>query len=210
MAAYSAQLLGASAVYVVDKVPERLTKAQEIGCTAIDLSKGDAAEQILSLRGGREVDRGVDGAHPSSLVPSRKENDTDLPAVGFQAHTTTPNGDMEQPSIVLEGLVKVVRATGGLGVPGLYVPSDPKAPDSESARGYVPFPMGKFFEKGLTMGAGQCNVKAYDRHLRDLIIAGKAKPSFVVSHDVSLDDAQEAYDKFDRRVEGYTKVLLHP
>lgn len=50
----------------------------------------------------------------------------------------------------------------------------------------------------------------YNRYLRDLIISGKAKPSFVVSHDLSLDQAPDAYDKFDRRVEGYTKVLLHP
>jgi len=53
-------------------------------------------------------------------------------------------------------------------------------------------------------------VKAYNRYLRDLIIAGKAKPSFVVSHEVSLDDAPLAYEKFDKRIEGYTKVLIHP
>jgi threonine dehydrogenase-like Zn-dependent dehydrogenase len=41
-------------------------------------------------------------------------------------------------------------------------------------------------------------------------IAGKAKPSFVVSHEVGMDEAVEAYDKFDRRVDGYTKVLIHP
>lgn len=52
--------------------------------------------------------------------------------------------------------------------------------------------------------------QAYNRYLRDLIIAGRAKPSFVVSHNLSLDEAASAYDKFDRRVEGYTKVLLHP
>jgi threonine dehydrogenase-like Zn-dependent dehydrogenase len=32
----------------------------------------------------------------------------------------------------------------------------------------------------------------------------------VVSHEVGIDEAPEAYDKFDRRVDGYTKVLLHP
>lgn len=53
-------------------------------------------------------------------------------------------------------------------------------------------------------------MKAYNRYLRDLIIAGKAKPSFVVSHEVSLDDAPLAYEKFDKRIEGYTKVLIHP
>lgn len=66
------------------------------------------------------------------------------------------------------------------------------------------------FEQGLHLGTGQCNVKAYNRYLRDLIISGRAKPSFVVSHECSIDEAVEAYDKFDRRVEGYTKVLIHP
>ena len=69
---------------------------------------------------------------------------------------------------------------------------------------------GKLFEKGLSLGTGQCNVKKYNRYLRDLIISGVAKPGFVVSHNVSLDDAPDAYDKFDRRIDGYTKVLLHP
>ncbi|KAF7367153.1 Glutathione-independent formaldehyde dehydrogenase [Mycena sanguinolenta] len=189
MAAYSAVLRGASEVYVVDRVPERLAKAKEIGCTPIDFSKGDPVEQIMGLRGGREVDRGVD-------------------AVGYQA--TTGDGKTEQPNAVIEALIRVVRPTGGLGIPGLYVPSDPGAPDAASAKGYISFPFGKLFEKGLTVGTGQCNVKAYNRYLRDLIIAGRAKPSFVVSHNVSLDDAADAYVKFDKRIDGYTKVLLHP
>ena len=35
----------------------------------------------------------------------------------------------------------------------------------------------------------------YNRHLRDLIISGRAKPSFVVSHEIGLDDAPKAYKK---------------
>ncbi|KDQ61902.1 hypothetical protein JAAARDRAFT_31385 [Jaapia argillacea MUCL 33604] len=189
MAAYSAILRGASQVFVVDRVPERLKKAKEIGCIPIDFSKSDPVKQILDYRGGKEVDRGVD-------------------AVGYQA--TTADGKTEQPNVVLEALISVVRPTGGLGIPGLYVPSDPGAADQNAQKGYMSFPFGKFFEKGLSMGTGQCNVKAYNRYLRDLIVAGRAKPSFVVSHEVSLDDAADAYDKFDRRVDGYTKVLLHP
>ncbi|KAF9254244.1 GroES-like protein [Marasmius fiardii PR-910] len=189
MAAYSAVLRGASEVYVIDRVPERLAKAKDIGCVPVDFSKGDPVEAVLKLRGGKEVDRGVD-------------------AVGYQA--TTSDGKTEQPNIVLESLIRIVRPTGGLGIPGLYVPSDPGAPDSSSAKGYISFPFGKLFEKGLSIGTGQCNVKAYNRYLRDLIISGKAKPSFVVSHNLSLDQATDAYDKFDRRVDGYTKVLLHP
>ncbi|KAI0051079.1 GroES-like protein [Auriscalpium vulgare] len=189
MAAYSAKLRGASEVYVVDRVPERLQKAESIGCVPVDLSKGNPAEQIKALRGGKEVDRGVD-------------------AVGYQA--VTADGKTEQPNAVLEGLIAVVRPTGGLGIPGLYVPKDPGAPDSNSAKGYITFPFGKLFEKGLTVGTGQCNVKKYNRYLRDMIISGTAKPSFVVSHNVTLNEAVDAYDKFDKRVDGYTKVLLHP
>jgi glutathione-independent formaldehyde dehydrogenase len=39
---------------------------------------------------------------------------------------------------------------------------------------------------------------------------GRARPSFVVSHDLPLAEAPGAYRKFDRRVDGYTKVILHP
>lgn len=68
---------------------------------------------------------------------------------------------------------------------------------------------GKLFEKGLSLRTGQCNVKAYNRYLRDLIISGKAKPSFV-SHEIGIEDAEMAYEKFDKRIDGYTKVLIHP
>jgi glutathione-independent formaldehyde dehydrogenase len=43
-----------------------------------------------------------------------------------------------------------------------------------------------------------------------LIVAGRATPSLLVSHELSLDEAAAAYDKFDKRIDGYTKVLLHP
>ncbi|EJD05599.1 GroES-like protein [Fomitiporia mediterranea MF3/22] len=188
MAAYSANLRGASEVYVVDRVPERLQKAKEIGCIPIDFSVGDPAEQIKKLRCGREVDRGVD-------------------AVGYRA--VAADGS-DKANAVLEGLIDVVKPTGGIGVPGLYFPVDPGSADSNASKGYLLFPFGKVFLKGLTIGTGLCDVKAYNRYLRDLIIAGKAKPAFVVSHQLKLEDAPLAYEKFDKRADGYTKILLHP
>jgi threonine dehydrogenase-like Zn-dependent dehydrogenase len=53
-------------------------------------------------------------------------------------------------------------------------------------------------------------VKRYNRHLRNLIHAGKAQPSFIVSHHLHLDEAPKGYEHFDRRDDGWTKVLLHP
>jgi threonine dehydrogenase-like Zn-dependent dehydrogenase len=43
-----------------------------------------------------------------------------------------------------------------------------------------------------------------------MIISGRAKPSFVVSHEIGIEEAPQAYVKFDRREDGYTKVLIHP
>ncbi|KAI9830153.1 MAG: hypothetical protein M1819_005830 [Sarea resinae] len=188
MSAYSAVIRGASNIYVVDRVPERLAAAKKMGATPIDFTASDPVEQIIELNGGM-VDRAVD-------------------AVGYQA--VDSSGSTEKPNVVLDALIRVTRPTGGLGIPGLYVPADPGAPDANSREGNILIPFGKLFEKGLTLGTGQCNVKAYNRYLRDLIIAGRAKPSFVVSHEIGIEDAPAAYEKFDKRVEGYTKVLIHP
>jgi glutathione-independent formaldehyde dehydrogenase len=43
-----------------------------------------------------------------------------------------------------------------------------------------------------------------------MITDGRARPSFVVSHVLPLDEAPAAYQKFDQRVDGYTKVILRP
>jgi len=189
MSAYSALLRGASKVFVVDRVPERLAKAKEIGAVPINFEEGNPADQIKEQAKGEGTDKGID-------------------AVGYQAHAGKDGG--EEPAIVLNSLIETVRATGMLGVPGLYVPADPGAPSEAAKRGMLLVSIGKFFEKGLRMGVGQCNVKSYNRQLRDLIITGRATPSFVVSHELPLEQAPNAYEKFDKRIEGYTKVVLHP
>ena len=42
------------------------------------------------------------------------------------------------------------------------------------------------------------------------IIAGRATPSSILSHELDLTDAPTGYDHFDKRDDGWTKVLLHP
>jgi len=195
MAAYGSIIRGAAEVYSVDHVKERLEKANSIGAIPINYDEGDPVEQIKMRRHGNGTDKGID-------------------AVGYQATSagsSAAGGEQDEvPNIVLNQLIDVVEPTGALGIPGLYVPSDPGGVDEGAKKGALSINFGKLFEKGLRLGTGQCNVKRYNGHLRDLIIAGRAKPSFVVSHDVPLDDAAEAYRKFDRREEGYTKVILHP
>jgi glutathione-independent formaldehyde dehydrogenase len=116
----------------------------------------------------------------------------------------------EHPELVLDNLVRTVRSTGGIGVIGVYVPQDPGATYDTAKEGRIPFEYGTFFSRGQRMGTGQCPVMRYNRQLRDLIVAGRAAPSFLVSHELSLDDAPEAYERFDRRESGWTKILLKP
>lgn len=125
MAAYSGVLRGASRVFVVDTVPERLKAAEKIGCIPIDFRKSDPVEQIIKANGGM-VDRAVD-------------------AVGYQA--VDSSGSKEKPNVVLDQLIMVTRPTGGLGIPGLYVPADPGAPDEQSKKGQILISFGKLFEK---------------------------------------------------------------
>jgi glutathione-independent formaldehyde dehydrogenase len=188
LAAHSAMIRGASEVFIVDQQGDRLSLAKSIGVRPIDFSAGDPVEQIMDATDGLGVDRGVE-------------------AVGYQAHD---HSGTEHPELVLDNLVKVVRTTGGIGVVGVYVPEDPGANDKGAKEGRIGFDYGTFFTKGQRMGTGQAPVKRYNRQLRDLIIAGKANPSLLVSHELSLDEAATGYENFDQRLDGWTKVLLTP
>jgi glutathione-independent formaldehyde dehydrogenase len=188
LAVHSAFLRGSARVFAVDMQPDRLNLAEQFGADAIRASNGDPAEQILEATGGLGADCGVD-------------------AVGYQAHD--PAGH-EHPETVLDWLISSVRSTGRLGVIGVYLPQDPGAATDEAKKGRIGFDFGRLFQKGLSLGTGQCPVKRYNEQLRDLIIAGRATPSRIVSHELPLTEAPGAYDKFDKRVDGYTKVLLHP
>jgi glutathione-independent formaldehyde dehydrogenase len=188
MAAHSAMIRGAARVFVVDKEPDRLELARSIGATALDFSAGDPVEQVLDATDGMGADCGVE-------------------AVGYQAHDPT---GQEHPELVLDNLVASVRTTGGIGVVGVYVPQDPGAANEAAQQGRVSFDYGTFFTKGQRMGTGQCPVMRYNRQLRDLIVEGRARPSFIVSHELPLEQAPEGYARFDTREDGWTKVLLRP
>jgi glutathione-independent formaldehyde dehydrogenase len=167
LAAHSSYLRGAARVLVVDMQADRLALAERFGATPIDIAGGDPAGQIMDATGGAGANRGIE-------------------AVGYQAHD--PAGD-EHSEMVLDSMVGAVRTTGGIGVVGVYVPSDPKAASEGTQEGRIGFDHGTFFQKGQRMGTGQCPVKRYNEQLRDLIIAGQATPSLLVSHELSLDEA---------------------
>jgi len=188
MAALSAITKGASKVMVVDRHPDRLRLAEEIGAMPIDDSAVNPVETVIQETNGLGADRGAE-------------------CVGYQAHD--PQGH-ENNSMTLNELVESVRFTGGIGTVGVYVPMDPGGPDDLAKQGKARFEFGNFWFKGQHMGTGQCPVKRYNRHLRSLIAENKVKPSWIVSHDLPLEQAPEAYKHFDAREDGWTKVVLHP
>jgi glutathione-independent formaldehyde dehydrogenase len=205
LAAYSSMLRGAAEVYVIDGIAERLAKAEEIGAIAIDFTQGEPCKQIAKIRGSNALVRGA-------LRPGEEKMSgvmCGIDAVGYQARSFE-NPDKENPVQVIDELVHVVNPTGRIGIVGVYFPEDPGGVDGAAKKGQFTLPLGDIFDKGITIGTGQTPVKRYNAYLRDLIVAGRAKPSFIVSHRLKLDEAPAAYRKFDRRTDGYTKVVLKP
>jgi glutathione-independent formaldehyde dehydrogenase len=188
MAAYSATIKGACKVMVVDRHPDRLRLAESIGALAIDDSKESPVERVLEETKGFGAHRGCE-------------------CVGYQAHDHEGH---ERPNDTMNKLVQSVRFTGGIGVVGVYVPEDPGGADDLAKEGKIAFDFGLMWFKGQKMGTGQCPVKRYNRHLRNLIHSEVATPSFIVSHRLGLDEAPDAYEHFDCRHDGWTKVLLKP
>lgn len=209
LAAYSAVLKSAAEVYVVDRAPERLRRAESIGAIAIDFTKGDPVEQIKERRKSNHRTQ-------SALRPEERKMEgvnCAVDAVGYQAHSGD-NPDREDPMQTIRWISQIINPTGSVGLIGVYFSNDPGGVDKHARKGEFLFPLGEFWEKGVTIGQGQCPVKRYNEYLRDIIIAGRAKPSFIVSHRLPLSKAVEAYDKFDRRGVGdgteWTKVVLKP
>jgi glutathione-independent formaldehyde dehydrogenase len=209
LAAYSAlHLRGAAEVYVVDDIPSRLAKAGEIGAIPIDFGQGDPAEQILERRGRARHSAGATWRGEEAMGGV----DCGIDAIGFQAHDWTYPTDpsRENPAIVIHALARLVRPTGRLGIVGVFLPRDATPNDPLEARGDLAVPWPELFRKDVTIGMGRDHDKRYMARLRDLIIAGRAKPSVVVTQRLPLADAPDAFARFDRREDGYIKIVLDP
>lgn len=205
LSAYSAMIRGAAEVYVVDAIPERLAKAQQIGAIPVDFRKGDPARQIKDLRLGNPLVRGAMRPGEEKMAGVM----CGIDAVGYQAKDLADPSE-EKATSVAEQLAELVNPTGAIGVIGVFLPQDPGGKDAAAKQGAYRIPWGRLWEKGIQVGTGQTPVRHHSLVLRDLIIAGRAKPSFIVTRRIPLDDAPDAYARFDRREPGHTKVLVKP
>lgn len=203
LTAMCAFLRGALQVFVVDAIPERLEKAGELGALPIDMRAGPPAERILEQLARQRPGTAWRGEE-ANLGASAC-----IDAIGFQARDPADYA-VEKPSTVIADLARIVAPNGRLGIIGVFLDSDPHAPDAAAQRGEYAIPWGKLFEKGVTVGMGRDHDKRYNDHLRDAIVHGRIKPSTIVSHRLPLRAAADAFAKFDARSDGYIKAVLEP
>ncbi|MDV8020153.1 formaldehyde dehydrogenase, glutathione-independent [Rhodococcus sp. IEGM 1330] len=181
-AAVGAQLLGASVVIVGDMNAERLAQARTFGCETVDVGKGAPQDQIEQILGVPEVDAAVD-------------------AVGFEARGHGGDSAREAPATVLNSLMDITTAGGGIGIPGLYVTGDPGGVDEAAQRGALSLSLGTGWAKSLSFATGQCPVMSYHRELMNAILSERVSIAKAVNATViSLDDAPRGYREFDSGV----------
>ncbi len=178
-AAASAQILGAALVMIGDMNPDRLKHAKKVGFTPIDLTKSDnLGDLIEAVVGKPEVDAAVD-------------------AVGFEARAQGKQGE-EAPATVLNSLMSIVRAAGGIGIPGLYVTEDPGAKDEAAKQGNLKMRFGLGWAKSHHFYTGQTPVLKYNRQLMQAILHDRLPIAKIVNATViPLNDASNGYKDFD-------------
>ena len=189
--AHSCQLLGAAVVIVGDMISERLAQARSFGCETVDLTQeATLGEQIAEIVGEPEVDQAVD-------------------CVGFEARGHGKDSAVEQPATVLNSVMEVTRAGGGIGIPGLYVTGDPGGVDDNAKIGNLGIRIGLGWAKSHHFTTGQCPVMRYHRQLMQAIVYDKVRIAEAVNAQViSLDDAPNGYQDFDKGAA--TKFVIDP
>ncbi|MGB3650925.1 MAG: zinc-dependent alcohol dehydrogenase [Rivularia sp. (in: cyanobacteria)] len=186
----SAYMLGAEQVIAIDRIPERLKMAEEYGkAKVLNYTEVDVGEALKEMTGGRGPDACID-------------------AVGMEAHGTDFMGlfdkakqavrlESDRPTALREVIV-ACRKGGHVSVPGVY-------------GGFIDkFPMGAAMNKGLTIKTGQTHVHKYLKPLLEHIQNGDIDPSFVITHQLPLDQAPKGYEIFKQKENNCIKVVLKP
>jgi glutathione-independent formaldehyde dehydrogenase len=189
--AASCHLLGAACVIVGDLIPERLAQAASFGCETVDLRKdASLADQIAEIVGVPEVDSAVD-------------------CVGFEARGHGGGCCQEAPATVLNSVMEVTRAGGGIGIPGLYVTGDPGGVDENAKIGMLSIRIGLGWAKSHSFHTGQCPVMTYHRQLMQAILYDKIQIAKAVNvQTITLDEAPQGYNDFDNGAA--TKFVIDP
>jgi threonine dehydrogenase-like Zn-dependent dehydrogenase len=186
----------------VDLVPARLERVRGRGIEVLDLTEheDDLAEVIRGMTDGRGPDSVIDAvgmeAHGSPVAKVTQQAASFLPDP-LQRRLMERAGVDRLAAFYLA--IDIVRRGGTISLIGVY-------------GGMAdPLPMLTIFDKQIQLRMGQANVWRWVPDLMPLLMDGD--PLGVegfATHHVPLDAGPEAYEKFQKKEDGFVKVLLQP
>ncbi|MDQ3191732.1 MAG: glutathione-dependent formaldehyde dehydrogenase [Bacteroidota bacterium] len=187
MAQKAAWIKGAGRVIGIDKLQYRCDMAAKSAKSEVILANNEdeVIDKIRQMTSGRGADVCID-------------------AVGMEADRNVADKiasviHMEAGSIkALKMAFSSVRRGGMVSVVGVY------------ATMYDNFPLYQFFDKGLSMRAGQAPVHTYIDELTKLVENGKVKLDDIITHELPLSEASNAYAIFNEKKDNCVKVVLKP
>jgi len=202
MATRIAKHLGVETVIGIDLVPERLERSRKNDVQTIDLRQHgkDLGDVVRGLTGGRGPDAVIDAvgmeAHGSPVAKTAQTMTAFLPDRVAQKLMEKAGVDRLH---ALHLAVDIVRRGGTISLIGVY--------GGEAD----PMPMMTLFDKQVQLRMGQANVRAWVDDILPLLT--EDDPLGVddfATHRLPLEDAPSAYEKFQKKQDGYVKVLLQP
>lgn len=186
----SAVLLGARQVICIDRVPERLSMAEAGGAIAINLDEESVLERLNELTRGKGPEKCIDAVGLEAHATRSLDSVYDRAKQAVMLETDRPH--------VLREMIYVCRPAGVLSIPGVYGGLVDK------------LPMGPLMNKGLTVRTGQTHVNRWTDDLLRRIEVGQIDPSFVITHQVGLEQGPDMYRVFRDKLDNCIKVVLKP
>lgn len=201
MAARVAQHLGYD-VIAVDRVPERLARADARGVRTVDLAEvgDDLAEVIRDLTDGRGTDSVIDAvgmeAHGSPIATAAQQLTGLLPDAVAKPMMRKAGVDRLE---AFYSAIDIVRRGGTISLIGVY-------------GGMAdPLPMLTLFDKQIRLRMGQANVKRWVDDIMPLLTDDDPLGvDTFATHTLPLADAPHAYEIFQKKKDGAVKVILKP
>lgn len=184
---------GASRVFAVDSVPGRLELARNQHAEPIDFSVENPVEVLRELTGGIGCDRVIDAVGVDAYTPHQPDTTEQFKSAGG-GELAWQHGTY--PSQAARWSVDAAAKAGTIGIIGVYPPP------------FDAWPIGTAMNKNLTVHMGNCPHRAIMPELVAMVSHGSFDPSKVLERQEPITDAIQAYEVFDQRQPGWTKIAL--